>query len=280
MEYIVNAAHTKAAALCGITKPKEIANAVRAAKPEAAAPRLKSGVSSSDAVLAIISAESGVPIRELTDAQHLDDLGVDSLLSLLIVSRVREELGIELGNSFFMEFSNVGALRSHIEGLALPSRVDHPDTIIDAALPQVGSIWSSVLEIVSQEAGVPMEELSDGASLADLGLDSLLSLVITSRLQDELDINLGHVSLFVECDTVGDLRALIVTGSSSQSDDDVEETTSVSASDSSSSRFSWSSSMVSPSETPFTASENTSTVDLSTNKGERPIARSLTIQGM
>ena len=55
------------------------------------------------AALKIISEESGVPISDLTPEAVFDDLGVDSLLSLLCASRFREELGLHYESSIFLD---------------------------------------------------------------------------------------------------------------------------------------------------------------------------------
>lgn len=63
-------------------------------------------------VLQIISEESGVEVTDLDDETNLADCGVDSLLSLIIASRFRNELEIELENeSLFLENPTVRDLK-------------------------------------------------------------------------------------------------------------------------------------------------------------------------
>ena len=64
-----------------------------------------------------------------------------------------------------------------------------------------------LLTIVSEESGIEKAELRDDIQLADLGIDSLLSLIIASRLKDDLDFDLGTgISLFDEFKTLGSLE--------------------------------------------------------------------------
>lgn len=67
---------------------------------------------------------------------------------------------------------------------------------------------SQVLDIISEESGIERGELKDDTSFVSIGVDSLLSLIITSRLRDELDFDVGSAaSLFDEFNNVGELKA-------------------------------------------------------------------------
>lgn len=63
------------------------------------------------------------------------------------------------------------------------------------------------LRIIEEESDVSVEELADDNSFADSGVDSLPSLVITSRFRDALEVDIQHESLFPECPTDADVPA-------------------------------------------------------------------------
>lgn len=69
------------------------------------------------------------------------------------------------------------------------------------------------LKIISEESGYELADLDDdNLALADLGVDSLLSLAITSRLREELGDSLSHLdpnTLFMTCPTVASLKAAL-----------------------------------------------------------------------
>ncbi|KAH9866333.1 hypothetical protein J1614_008900 [Plenodomus biglobosus] len=70
-------------------------------------------------------------------------------------------------------------------------------------------IFEKSLKIIVEESGIAMDDLTDDTAFADAGVDSLCSLVIGSRLREELDLDLGpDFSLFESVTTVGDLRTL------------------------------------------------------------------------
>lgn len=70
------------------------------------------------------------------------------------------------------------------------------------------------LEIISEETGYEMADIDDdNLALADMGVDSLLSLAITSRLREELGDSLSHLdlnTLFMTYPTVASLKAALV----------------------------------------------------------------------
>lgn len=75
--------------------------------------------------LGIISEESGVAINDLTDETVFANLGVDSLLSLVIGSRIREELCWDFDvETMLISFPTVEALRLHIQEQSLDGSQD------------------------------------------------------------------------------------------------------------------------------------------------------------
>jgi acyl carrier protein len=48
----------------------------------------------------------------LQDEASFDNLGVDSLMCLLIAEKLREQLGVNVSGSLFLEYPTVGDLRA------------------------------------------------------------------------------------------------------------------------------------------------------------------------
>jgi iterative type I PKS product template protein len=68
------------------------------------------------------------------------------------------------------------------------------------------SLIDSVLRLIANEAALELSDLDDDVSFAALGIDSLMSLVISEKLRSELDIKVGG-SMFMDYPTIGDLTA-------------------------------------------------------------------------
>ncbi|KAH7303307.1 hypothetical protein B0I35DRAFT_365198 [Stachybotrys elegans] len=68
------------------------------------------------------------------------------------------------------------------------------------------STTSKAIGIVASEAGLDITDLTDDASFANLGIDSLMSLVVAEKFREQLGVVVSG-SLFLEYPTIGDLRA-------------------------------------------------------------------------
>lgn len=73
-----------------------------------------------------------------------------------------------------------------------------------AAVEESGAV-ADVLRLVSQETGLETGELTDERSFVEIGVDSLMSLVLSEKLRNELGLEVKS-SLFIECPTVGELK--------------------------------------------------------------------------
>ncbi|CAI7591626.1 unnamed protein product [Penicillium glandicola] len=180
--------------------------------------------------LAIIADESGIAISDFSDGIAFADVGIDSLLGLTISARFKEELDIDIDfDALFNEYPTVSELKTGLGG-AIPSatalstprssdiRTATPLTdTTSVTIPDLDGSFSppkfdfqQALNIISEESGLAIEDFTDDTNFADSGVDSLLSLVIVSRLRDELEFDIQHESLFLECPTVADLKELLL----------------------------------------------------------------------
>lgn len=67
------------------------------------------------------------------------------------------------------------------------------------------STSTKAILLVANEAGLDPEDLHDDASFADLGVDSLMSLVISEKLRTQIGVKVGG-SLFLDYPTIGEMR--------------------------------------------------------------------------
>lgn len=96
---------------------------------------------------------------------------------------------------------------------------------IPAVVPQLikedlgPDIAVSIRAMISDEVGVPTNELKDEDDLVDLGVDSLLALTMADRIREEFDVTVPSTA-FMGSLTVRDLIQLIAGDSTSSSGDD------------------------------------------------------------
>ena len=198
--------------------------------------RGQSGAPKLEKALSIIGEESGLAVLDLTDDTVFVDVGIDSLLGLTISARLKEELDLDMDfNELFYECPTVRDLKTLLGepvasslGSSVPSSgytSNTPSSSVtgnttptskdDSLALEVG--FQRALQIVSEEAGLAMDDLTDDTNFSESGVDSLLSIVITSRFRDELELDVAHESLFVDYPTVADLKQLLVGDSKASS---------------------------------------------------------------
>ncbi|PVI03119.1 polyketide synthase [Periconia macrospinosa] len=223
--------------------------------PVAEAPRRRN-TDKVDPAMQIVSEETGIALEDLTDECAFADVGVDSLLSMVISSRFREELGLDLDLEFsiFLDLPTVKHLKDFLDPPdanastarsytgATPA-VPTPLIIVEPAQPApvpapkveqpapepakpppaaqpsltyagssgvASELVSSAMDIVSEETGIALEDLTDECAFADVGVDSLLSMVISSRFREELGLDLDlEFSIFLDLPTVGELKKFL-----------------------------------------------------------------------
>ncbi|KAL6405238.1 putative beta-ketoacyl synthase domain-containing protein [Ilyonectria robusta] len=91
-------------------------------------------------ILQTIVAETGVDLAELTNDTALADIGIDSIMSIEIASKVSEASGLELAPSFLIENATIGELQR--EFALTPASSPSPES--DPALEE--SSWGSIPE--------------------------------------------------------------------------------------------------------------------------------------
>ena len=162
--------------------------------------------------LDIISAEIGVQSSELTDMTEFASMGVDSLMSLAVIGRMREELEIQIQSSLFNDYPTVKDLKQFMSqfdsadisaddssGSFTPSLDSDADSSRDdpSSAPSSpgspsdsGSLSFLIRETISTEMGVEVAEILAAKDLSALGMDSLMSLSILGILREKTGMSL------------------------------------------------------------------------------------------
>ena len=75
-----------------------------------------------------------------------------------------------------------------------------------ATTANADSTSAKAIQLVASEAALDLADLTNNASFAELGIDSLMSLVIAEKFREQLGVVVNG-SLFLEYPTIGDLRS-------------------------------------------------------------------------
>ena len=194
-----------------------------------ASPAATSGADISN-VLATIATEVGVNAGELTDDAKISDFGVDSLLTITILGRLRKETGLDLPNPLFVTYPAVAQLKVFfLDKMTVPqSAVNDEDSDassypVSAQTSQASNTPSSalatppeaeaeapdaaaiLLSIIAHEVGIDSSEILPTTRFSDIGVDSLLTISNLDAFKTQMGINLSAV-FFQENPTVADVQ--------------------------------------------------------------------------
>lgn len=187
-------------------------------------------VSVTTQVMDILAKEVGVSEDELADNIAFTDLGVDSLMALTVSGRIREELDLDLHSHVFVDHPTIGAFKAYMAQFEKTRQVsistqdsmtssgsdtDTPELESDSNVTSPvdesdhGSIKGDkesgdnneelrniVRTTIATEMGVDVEEIVAAPNLADLGMDSLMSLSILGALREKTGMSIP-ADLFV-----------------------------------------------------------------------------------
>jgi len=73
------------------------------------------------------------------------------------------------------------------------------------AMTEVNSVIADCLELIASETGLEADELTEDAFFVELGVDSLMSLVLAEKFRNELRLEVKS-SLFIQCPSIRDLK--------------------------------------------------------------------------
>ncbi|KAF2858089.1 putative polyketide synthase [Piedraia hortae CBS 480.64] len=189
----------------------------------------KSEASPVTQVRKIIIEEAGVDDADLGPTAEFADCGIDSLLSLSISSRIKEEIGLDLGSAVFSEHPTMQDLTKHLEG-RMGEAPASTESLTESATPMTtlsdsdtsvntgvttpestsGDFTMEVIKsTIAEETGVEPTDLAPSTSLSEIGMDSLMSLNVISTLNEKLDVQLPS-TLFADNDTINDVETTLV----------------------------------------------------------------------
>ncbi|HMB14953.1 MAG TPA: SDR family NAD(P)-dependent oxidoreductase, partial [Pelovirga sp.] len=143
------------------------------------------------ALLEVIAEKTGYPVEMLEMGMSLDaDLGIDSIKRVEILSALQERL-TELPAVKPEDLGVLQTLGQIVEHLQQGAAGGPPEAEINApatdAVNDAGKITTTLLEVIAEKTGYPVEMLELGMSLdADLGIDSIKRVEILSALQERL----------------------------------------------------------------------------------------------
>lgn len=217
--------------------PVEKSNTGATKKRAPPTPAKSAGPSLVTRALSILVSEVGLSESEISDDMVFADYGVDSLLSLTVTGRYREEIDLDLDSSVFIDQPTVRDFKRLVSQISPPDSSDgtpsesesessvHGDSssteISSAGSPEtvsppnekvsqveINDSLKEIKTILMEEIGVSEEEITGDANLGDMGMDSLLSLTVLGRIRETLDMDLPS-EFFIKHQTLDDIATVL-----------------------------------------------------------------------
>lgn len=94
---------------------------------------------------------------------------------------------------------------NNVRGNAKVDNQETPGMPTPAESEADSGVVGQCLQLIANETGLDISELSSDATFVQLGIDSLMSLVLSEKFRTELSIEVKS-SLFLECPTIGDMK--------------------------------------------------------------------------
>jgi acyl carrier protein/SAM-dependent methyltransferase len=177
------------------------------------------------AIQGLLSRVADIPIDTITLDSTLEDLGIDSLMVTEVLSEVRQAFSVDIPPGDFQDLQDIKSLCNYLRpkvsgfrGSSFVSDLDGSDSLSSASNSTILTAASSFIDVESQDGlvsqlaklvGQHLEtsmEMTPTTSLADAGLDSLLSIELLS----DIDKIFGaKVELAAET-TFGDLCEMVL----------------------------------------------------------------------
>lgn len=179
-------------------------------------------------VLDTIAGEVKTDRGEFIDSANFAELGVDSLLSISIMSSLKQQLGLDLPASVFAMYPSVAELRDFYNeefgDTSTAEQVnaedsegdseDYSDTTNCSPPPLTSSRSSTSNDVdvadifmssVAAETGVDLRDMEPSTRFSDLGVESLMSIAVLSAVKDRTGTMLP-ASFFNDYPTVAAVR--------------------------------------------------------------------------
>jgi asperthecin polyketide synthase len=150
-----------------------------------------------------VATKSGQKLPPVPSSHHPKKTSITDINYVKASHPTAETVGHDQSNGV-SSVSESGSSTSIISGNSTTDTFTTPTGSEDADSGLVGEC----IKIISRETNLDMSELTANATFAELGVDSLMSLVLSEKFRNELGIDVKS-SLFLECPTIGEVKEWI-----------------------------------------------------------------------
>ena len=219
--------------------PRSSLKVKNASKPPKQTRRKRSPVPTSSRIsfakiIDTIASEVKLDASEFVDDANFADLGIDSLLTISIMSLLRTQTALDLPISIFASYPTVAELRaffqdqarsqeapdlsdtsgsdSGLDGNTVSRPTESSVTSVSSDSTGVTDVATIFISAVASETGIDAGEIESSTLFTDLGVDSLMSIAVLSAVKDQTGRMLP-ASFFNDHPTVADVKKALQSSS-------------------------------------------------------------------
>ena len=177
-------------------------------------------------ILAEILSEIGIDGSELVDDAIWVDLGVDSILAITILSKLRPLTTLDMPSSLLDDYPTIAELRGFFAkntgtpSSHFPQGIADTDTQASSTASPLNSVsgtrattpssevlddMDTILSVIAMEVGIQESEIKPSTRFDDLGVDSILSISILASIHKQTGRFLAS-SFFIDHPTWADMQ--------------------------------------------------------------------------
>ncbi|KAI0124107.1 BcPKS15, polyketide synthase, partial [Xylariales sp. AK1849] len=147
-------------------------------------------------LLDIVAEKTGASVEDMSPDNTFTDMGVDSQMSIAILTDFKKHSGTELPASFFTSFPSIADVKKELGAPAAqpqnPVEKEMGNRRDEGAQSKPGhprpgqkvtQMSETLLQIVATELGIDMNELSPSTNFTSAGVDSMISIQILSQFK-------------------------------------------------------------------------------------------------
>jgi acyl carrier protein/SAM-dependent methyltransferase len=148
------------------------------------------------AIQRIVAQVAGLDAHDLRDDREFVDCGIDSMLAVQIVEHLNRELRLELTTTCLFDYPTVEALSAHVRGTGIAQVVDIAERTRTADDEADRGVRSVIAATLADVLGIDVEAIDATTEFTAYGLDSMLAVQYSDRLNQALDLELTSTSAF------------------------------------------------------------------------------------
>ncbi|KAI4253111.1 MAG: hypothetical protein LQ352_003890 [Teloschistes flavicans] len=179
----------------------------------------------SDALRVVLAEYTGTAANDISEEVSMADLGVDSLAAVELAEELSSRFGKDVSSDDLLAFNYrelaklcqvTMATKSAPAAKAIaPTPPRSAETKAPESVPASSHRMNDLLKILSESSGAPIPSIEQGATLQELGIDSLSAVELKDDLEDAFSVVIEDDMFSLES-TVGEVAKFLGVGSFKQ----------------------------------------------------------------